>query len=139
MNMLPISMTFDTSQLDISLLNDIALMNIPFRSVTFDTSHLEISQLKDVARQNILAMLVTWDTSHSVIELRLPLKGYTWRHSSTALLSSALSAGEKAVPSRARHIIYAKQDVMNVSMSTLTFSTSHIQYVPTLWRESPPP
>ena len=44
------SVTLDTSHLDMSPLNDDAPENICFMSVTLDTSHLEMSQLNDDAK-----------------------------------------------------------------------------------------
>ena len=59
------SVTWDTSHLEMSALNDVAKANIFIMSVTRDTSHFEMSTLKDVAAYNILLMSVTCDTSQS--------------------------------------------------------------------------
>ena len=45
-------------------LNDVACQNMSFMSVTLDTSHVEMSPLKDFALENMLAILVALDTSH---------------------------------------------------------------------------
>ena len=44
--------------------NDEAAENISFMSVTLNTSHLEMSPLNDVAWSNMLLMSTTLDTSH---------------------------------------------------------------------------
>ena len=64
LNMCFMSVTLDTSHLEMSQLNDDAEKNIPNISVTLDTSHLEMSPLKDDAELNIVLMFVTLDTSH---------------------------------------------------------------------------
>ena len=51
--------TWDTSQLDRSLLKDPAKENMEDRSTTFETSHLDRSRLKDPFCSNILLMSVT--------------------------------------------------------------------------------
>ena len=58
------SVTLDTSQLDMLTLNDDAPENIFPILVTLDTSHLAISPLNDGAEKNMSFMLVTLDTSH---------------------------------------------------------------------------
>ena len=63
-NICSILVTFDTSHLEMSLLNDVACLNMLFMLATFDTSHSEMSLLNDVAPLNIEGILVTLDTSH---------------------------------------------------------------------------
>ena len=58
------SVTLDTSQFEMSPLNENAAKNMPSMSVTLDTSHLEMSPLNDDAAVNMLAMFVILDTSH---------------------------------------------------------------------------
>ena len=58
------SVTLDTSHLEMSPLNDDAEWNMVRMSVTLDTSHLEMSPLNDDAERNKLSMLATLDTSH---------------------------------------------------------------------------
>ena len=53
------SMTFDTSQSEISTLKDLASLNMSDKSVACDTSHPEMSVLNNVAPLNMLAMSVT--------------------------------------------------------------------------------
>ena len=91
------STTLDTSHFEISLLKAV-MENIYFISVTLDTFHFEILALKDSAPENMLAMSVTFDTSHSPIgpcELLEQFVGDSFRHSSTAILSSDCEGGEK--------------------------------------------
>ena len=83
-----------------SPLNDEAHRNMPGMVVTLDTSHLEISPLKSFALENRLLMSVTRDTSHSPMGPCRPVErspfGDSFKHLSTALLSSALDCGENA-------------------------------------------
>ena len=44
------SVTLDTSHLEMSPLNDVAEWNMKYIVVTMDTSHLEMSPLKDDAK-----------------------------------------------------------------------------------------
>ena len=60
------SVTLDTSQLEMSPLKRVATANMPVMSVTLDTSHFEISPLNFVLANKWL-MSVTLDTSHSPI------------------------------------------------------------------------
>merc|ERR1719201_1453892 len=57
------SVTLDTSHLEMSPLNDDALKNISPMLVTLDTSQLEMSPSKDDAGLNIRNISVTLDTS----------------------------------------------------------------------------
>ena len=61
----------DTSQFEISPLNDNAELNIFSVLFTLDISHLEMSPSNDDAEENISTMVVTPETSH--LE-RSPLK-----------------------------------------------------------------
>ena len=57
----PITVTLDTSHLEISALKDVASPNIECMLVTLDTSHFERSALNAFASVNIAIMLVTLD------------------------------------------------------------------------------
>ena len=63
-NIHPMVVTLETSQFDRSLLNDVAPLNMLSMFVTFDTSHFEMSLLNAVALENINFMVVTLLTSH---------------------------------------------------------------------------
>ena len=52
-NILRMSVTLDTSHLEISMLKDVAPLNMLYMFPTLDTSHFEISMLKDVAPLNM--------------------------------------------------------------------------------------
>ena len=97
-NMSFILATLDTSHFERSPLNDAALQNMPCMSFTRDTSHFEMSPLNDVAPTNRWLISVTRDTSHSPIGpcgLSEPSpSGECSRYASTVLLSSALDCGE---------------------------------------------
>ena len=66
LNIQPISVTLDTSHLEMSLLKDFAFLNIQYMLVTLDTSHFDRSALKNSYGNN-LSVLVTRDTSHPAI------------------------------------------------------------------------
>ena len=94
--MFAMSVTLDTSHLEMSALKAFALSNIDCMLVTLDTSHLEMSALKDCALENIWFMSVTLDTFHSAIGPsalgQLPTDE-TCKYVSTAALSSVLVFG----------------------------------------------
>ena len=96
--------TLDTSQLERSLLNDLARMNIKVMSVTLDTSHFDMPQLNEFALANTPLMSVTLDTSHATIGPCGPLEqsplGDNSMHVSTAGLRCALDRGESAAEQR---------------------------------------
>ena len=92
--------TRDTSQIERSVLKELAYANIPAMLLTLDTSHLDISPLKDSLPANKSPISVTRDTSHSAIGPYEPLEqspsGDNLRHASIALVSSALDCGKNA-------------------------------------------
>ena len=92
------SVTLDTSHLEMSALKKVAPTNIFRIVVTRDTSQLEMSLLKRYALLNTSLMSVTRDTSHSPIGpcgLSLPSPSdKISRYLSTALWSSSLDRGE---------------------------------------------
>ena len=69
-------------------------------TLTLDTSHLEISPLKKFAYENMWLMSVTLKTSHSPICPYGPFRqspfGESLRHASTDLLSSTLNCGRNS-------------------------------------------
>ena len=99
------SVTLDTSHLEISLLNDAAKKNIFAMLVTLDTSHLEMSTLNvsgvlTYHLSNKPFISVTAETSQDPIGPCGPLEqsaGDSWRHSLMAALSSASDFGEYPV------------------------------------------
>ena len=97
--MRPISITLETSQLEISLLNDVVYQNMEDISVAFDVAHSEISALNDSALRKRARMSVTLDTSHSDIEPCLNCgqspSGDSSRHFIMASKRSTLSRTEK--------------------------------------------
>ena len=95
------SVTRDTSHLEMSPLKDLASLNMPFIVVTLDTSHFEMSPLKEFSRTNNPRMSVTLDTSHSAIGPYRPVGqspfGERSRHPYTALRSSSLDENAPVV------------------------------------------
>ena len=63
LNMMFMTVTPDTSHLEMSPLNDDAEANMPNMLVTLDTPHLEMSPVNDDA-ENICSMVNPLDTSH---------------------------------------------------------------------------
>lgn len=80
--------TFDTSQFEMSLLNEVCA-NIEFIFSTFDTSHLLISPL-NLDPMNIEFIFFTFDTSHSLISPSNLLHVNRLLISSTLLTSMSL-------------------------------------------------
>ena len=95
-----ILVTCDTSQLEISLLNNAALENMTSILVARDTSHFETSALKARLPLKIEDMSLTLDTSHAHIGPCWPLGQLPisddWRHVETPRLRSSLDCGENA-------------------------------------------
>ena len=63
-NMSVMSVTLNTSHLEMSPLNDEAKANMLSMFLTLNTSHLDMSPLNDDAPENMPRMVVTMDTSH---------------------------------------------------------------------------
>ena len=61
------SVTLDTSQCEMSMLNDAACANMPRMLFALDTTHFEMSVLNDFASSKIPLMSGTCDTSQSPI------------------------------------------------------------------------
>ena len=61
------SIALDTSQFEMSPLNDVAPLNMRHIVRTLDTSHFEMSPLNNVAPLNIRVMSIKSDTSHVAI------------------------------------------------------------------------
>ena len=104
LNMCFMSVTLDTSHLEMSQLNDDAEKNIPNISVTLDTSHLEMSPLNAASgtshASNNLFILVTAETSQDPIGPCGPLEqlvGDMWRHCTRAAFNPALDDGAHPV------------------------------------------
>ena len=99
-NILDISVTRDTSQLEMSPLNDFALRNIQDIVLTLDTSHFEMLALNNVAEEKRSSMLSILDTSHSPICPCGPREhspfGNISRHVRTASSKSRMFFGENA-------------------------------------------
>ena len=103
--MLNILVTLDTSQLEMSPLNDFAAVNMRRMLVTLDTSHSEMSPLNvDISgtchASNKLIILVTAETSQAPIRPCGLLKqsvGVSLTHCTMAALTSALDVGVQPV------------------------------------------
>merc|ERR1719386_294328 len=101
MNMWLISMTFDTSHVEMSPSNSVAPMNMWLISMTFDTSHVEMSPLNDLSFMKTELISVIFDMSHSLIGPCGPVEqmplGDKSKQLSMAILSSVLEWVENAV------------------------------------------
>ena len=98
-------------------------------SVTLDTSHLQMSPLNNPAWANMRLMSVTLDTSHSPIgpcgnleqsssgKLYIP-SGDNFRHATTALLRAALDCGENT-----------ESPGINASLPAQIFGAMHVRSV----------
>ena len=62
-----INLTLDTFHLEMSVLNDAAVLNMPYMLVTVDTSHLEMSPLNNVLCLNNQRVTVAAEISQDPI------------------------------------------------------------------------
>ena len=97
LNMLLMSVTFETSHFEMSMLNDAALLNMLAVVVTFATFQPEMSALNDAAPWNKPLISSTSDVSHFPIGPCLCQKQSpyfdSFRHSAIAVASTALDVG----------------------------------------------
>ena len=124
-NIPPISVTLDTSHLEMSPLNDDAEANMPSMLVTLATSHLEMSPLNNDAEANMPAMVVTLDTSH--------LEMSPWNDDAEANMSSIFVALDTSHFDMSPLKDFA---LANTALMSVTIDTSHLVIGP-WWEQSP--